>query len=104
MRQASKRSRIRAGLLPADVAGAVASERISTLVPSTRVTGGIEDDLLARIHSEIRSHPFAEVARHSELADLNLAVVDHRVLQPIAVEDDRPIRCWVNTTREIRAE
>jgi hypothetical protein len=73
------------------MAGAVASERIWTLAPSRRVAGGIEDDLLARVHSEIRFHPCAEVARHSELADLSLAVVDHRVLQPIAVEDDRQL-------------
>ena len=50
MRQASKRSRIRAGLIPAYVAGTVASERIWTLATSTRVTGGIKDDLLVRVH------------------------------------------------------
>jgi hypothetical protein len=32
------------------------------LTPSRRVTGGIDDDLLARVHSEIRFHPCAEVS------------------------------------------
>src|SRR5208282_553759 len=42
-----------------------------------------------RLHSGVRFHPRAEVARHAELADLSLAVVDHRDQQAVAVEDDR---------------
>ena len=74
--------------MPAYVAGAMASERSWTLSPSTRVTGGLRMTWFARPHSGVRFHPRAEVARHSERADLSLAVVDHCDLQAIAVEDD----------------
>jgi len=75
--------------MPAYVAGAVASERISTLAPWTRSDRGIEDNLLARLHTGVRFRPRAEVSRRLDLAHTRVAVVDHPDLQAIAVEDDR---------------
>src|SRR5258708_38808197 len=47
-----------------------------------------KDDMLARPPSGIHFHPRAEIARHSNVADLGLVVPDHCDLKTVAVEDE----------------